>query len=72
MGIGARNGFSVPRSTYHSPAPFFASPVATLLTVLLMLSPNEFGSPLSLMIFCRSSTASFLLPWNLSVPLRST
>ena len=72
MGIGARKGFSVPRSTYHSPTPCLASPVATLLTVLLMLIPKLLGSPLSLMMRCRSSRASLRLPWKRSVPLRST
>ena len=72
MGMGARKGFSVPRGTCSSPKPCLASPVATLLTVLLMLSPMLLGRPVSLAIRCRSSVASFQLPKKRSVPLRST
>ena len=35
----------------------FASSVATLLTVLLALIPNEIGKPVSFIILCRNSVA---------------
>src|SRR3546814_10763892 len=50
---GARNAFSVPRATCHSPQGL-ASLVAIFETVLLVDRPKEMGSPVSRMIRWRS------------------
>ena len=54
MERGPRKGRSVPLSTRMFPEGL-ASPVATLLTVLLVLRPNEMGNPVSRITFCRNS-----------------
>ena len=67
---GARKGRSVPWSILRVPEGL-ACPVATLLTVLLVLMPNEMGKPVSRMTRSRSSRANCQQPKNRSMPLRS-
>ena len=67
---GARKERSVPCSILRVPEGL-AWPVATLLTVLLVLIPNEMGRPVSWITRSRSSRANCQHPKNRSIPLRS-